>query len=177
MMTEVFIAGFGGQGILFTGRFIAYAGMLAGREVTWLPSYGAEVRGGTANCGVILSDTPIGSPTVTQPDVLIVMNLPSLDKFEKAIAPGGMLLADSSLITREPARKDVVFHSVPATRLASEEGMAKLANMIMIGKLMRESGLCGPGEAERVMRSIIPESRSALVTQNMRAIELGYGFA
>jgi len=174
---NILLAGFGGQGVLFAGKFLAYVGLYGGQEVSWLPSYGAEMRGGTANCSVILSKERIGSPMVPSPDVFVCMNLPSLDKFEKAIAPGGMLLADSSLITREPARKDVVFHSVPATRLASEEGMAKLANMIMIGKLMRESGLCGPGEAERVMRSIIPESRSALVAQNMRAIELGYGFA
>jgi 2-oxoglutarate ferredoxin oxidoreductase subunit gamma len=174
---NILVAGFGGQGILFAGKFLAYVGLFGGQEVSWLPSYGAEMRGGTANCSVILSKERIGSPVVPHPDVFVCMNLPSLDKFEKDIVPGGMLLVDSSLITREPARNDIVSHAVPATRLASEGGMVKLANMIMIGKLMRESGLCGPGEAERIMRSIIPESRKALVAQNMRAIELGYGFA
>jgi len=173
---NILLAGFGGQGILFAGKFLAYVGLFGGQEVSWLPSYGAEMRGGTANCSVILSKERIGSPMVPNPDVFVCMNLPSLDKFEKAIVPGGMLLADSSLITRGPEREDIASHAVPATRLASEGGIGKFANMIMIGKLMRESGLCGPSEAERVMRSIIPESRNALVTQNMRAIELGYEY-
>jgi len=174
---NILLAGFGGQGILFAGKFLAYVGLFGGQEVSWLPSYGAEMRGGTANCSVILSKERIGSPMVPNPDVFVCMNLPSLDKFEKGIVPGGMLLADSSLITRQPVRDDIVSHAVPATQLASDAGMVKLANMIMIGKLMRESGLCDPSEAERVMRSIIPESRKALVAQNMHAIELGYGFA
>ena len=173
---NILLAGFGGQGILFAGKFLAYVGLFGGQEVSWLPSYGAEMRGGTANCSVILSKELIGSPMVPHPDVFLCMNLPSLDKFEQTIVPGGMLLADSSVITREPAREDIVYYAVPATRLAGEIGMVKLANMIMIGKLMAESGLCGLSEAERVMRSIIPENRGAMVAQNMRAIEMGYGW-
>ena len=134
------LSGFGGQGILFAGKFLAYKGLTAGQQVSWLPSYGPEMRGGTASCSVILSDDPVGSPIVSNPDILVAMNLPSFDKFESTVVPGGMIFADSTLIERKSVRDDVkVFYS-PATKLASENGMPTLANMIIVGKLLKELG-------------------------------------
>ncbi|MCL1796419.1 MAG: 2-oxoacid:acceptor oxidoreductase family protein [Clostridia bacterium] len=173
---NVLIAGFGGQGILFAGRFLAHIGLSDGLEVSWLPSYGPEMRGGTANCSVILSEERIGSPIVGRPDTLVVMNMPSLDKYEQSVLPGGMLITDSTLVSRKPERNDIAFHTVPATRLASENGISKLANMIITGMLLRQSGLCGLERAEQVMRGIIPEKRKDLIALNMRAIALGYAF-
>lgn len=168
------LAGFGGQGILFLGKFLAYAGLAQGREVSWLPSYGPEMRGGTANCSVILSASRIGSPIVDQPDVLLCMNRPSLDKFEPDIVPGGMLIADSTLIGRDPARADIRAFAMPATQLASDSGMPKLANMILLGRLLRETGLCDLDAAERVLAKIIPEKKKDLLGANMTALRMGY---
>ena len=135
MTHQFLIAGFGGQGLLFAGKFIVNKGMLEGREVTWLPSYGPEMRGGTANCSVIVSDDPVGSPIVDHPDVLMVMNRPSLDKYEAAVQPGGMIFVDSTLIDRKVERADVTTFYVPATAMASESGITTLANMILTGKI------------------------------------------
>jgi len=173
---NILLAGFGGQGILFAGRLLAHIGLSDGLEVSWLPSYGPEMRGGTANCGVIISKERIGSPIVPNPEVLVCMNLPSLDKFEKSMTPRGTLFVDSSLVTRGPERDDLTFHAVPATRIASDSGIAKLASLIVIGKLLRETGLCGLDKAEQAMRGIVPERHKDLVAQNMQAIELGYAF-
>ena len=137
MTNQILLAGFGGQGILFSGKFLAYDGLLEEREVSWLPSYGPEMRGGTCNCSVILSDTKIGSPIVANPDILIAMNLPSLDRFESAAVPGAKIFVDSSLIDRKVARSDVEAYYIPATRIASDEGLSGLANMIMIGLMIR----------------------------------------
>ena len=122
-MSAILLAGFGGQGILFSGKLLVYSGLLDGKEVSWLPSYGPEMRGGTGNCSVVISDESIGSPLVTAPDVLIAMNLPSLDKFEDSVVPGGTILLDSSLIDRKVTRKDVKVCYVDASRLAEENGM------------------------------------------------------
>ncbi|MBQ2421064.1 MAG: 2-oxoacid:acceptor oxidoreductase family protein, partial [Clostridia bacterium] len=130
--TQYLFAGFGGQGILFSGKFLAYKGLTEGKNVSWLPSYGPEMRGGTASCGVIISDEPVGSPIVSKPDVLIAMNLPSLDKYEDAVAPGGIIFADSTLIERKVNRTDVKVFYIPATGLASENNIPKLANMIVM---------------------------------------------
>ena len=129
---EIVIAGFGGQGLLFSGKVLAYAGLLEGRELSWLPSYGPEMRGGTANCNVILSDSPVGSPIVDHPNVLMVMNAPSLDKYEPAVVPGGYIFLDSTLITREVERDDVKVYRVPATQMANDMGYPGLANMILL---------------------------------------------
>ena len=129
--TKYLFSGFGGQGILFAGKFIAYKGLIEEKQVSWLPSYGPEMRGGTASCSVIVSDEAVGSPIVSTPDVLVAMNLPSLDKYESAVAPGGMIFADSTLIERKVARDDVKVFYIPATALASENGFPTLANMII----------------------------------------------
>ena len=136
--TNILFAGFGGQGILFAGKFVAYKGLLEGKHISWLPSYGPEMRGGTANCSVIVSEDPIGSPIVSKPDVLVAMNLPSLDKYENEVVPGGKIFVDSTLIERKVNRTDVDVYYIPATGLASEKGINTLANMIITGKLLKE---------------------------------------
>ena len=134
--TQILIAGFGGQGILFSGKFIAYKGLMDNLQVSWLPSYGPEMRGGTANCNVILSDDPVGSPIITTPDVLIAMNLPSLQKYVDTVAKGGQIYVDSSLIDAKVERDDVDVFYVPATQMAKDAGIATLANMIIVGNLL-----------------------------------------
>ena len=141
MTTQILLSGFGGQGILFTGKFLAYKGLLADKNVSWLPSYGPEMRGGTASCSVILSDEPVGSPIVSNPDVLIAMNLPSLDRYENDTVKGGMILVDSTLIARKVNRDDVKAFYIPATQMAIDAGVPTLANMILIGKMIKETSL------------------------------------
>ena len=172
--TNILISGFGGQGVLFTGKFLAYEGLLENREVTWLPSYGPEMRGGTASCSVIISDTAIGSPLVPHPDILIAMNLPSLDRFEDAVVPGGMIFYDSSLIERPVKRTDVKAFGVPATKLADEAGMSTLANMIVMGKMLRESGLFPYDAVDRTIQKVVSAKRQNLVELNKKAIAMGY---
>lgn len=172
--TNILISGFGGQGVLFTGKFLAYEGLLENKEVTWLPSYGPEMRGGTASCSVIISDTAIGSPLVPHPDILIAMNLPSLDRFEDAVVPGGMIFYDSSLIERPVKRTDVKAFGVPATKLADEAGMSTLANMIVMGKMLRESGLFPYDAVDRTIQKVVSAKRQNLVELNKKAIAMGY---
>ena len=138
--TQILIAGFGGQGVLFAGKFLAYKGMVQGKQLSWLPSYGPEMRGGTANCSVILSDTPVGSPIITNPDVLVAMNLPSLQKFVDTVVPGGKIFIDSTLIDAKVERADVEVFYIPATQLAKDAGFATLSNMVLTGKVMKETG-------------------------------------
>jgi 2-oxoglutarate ferredoxin oxidoreductase subunit gamma len=176
MNAKILIAGFGGQGILFAGKFLVYAGMLGGSEVSWLPSYGPEMRGGTANCSVIFSDTPIGSPIVDTPDILIAMNLPSLDKFERSVRPGGKLFIDSALIARPAARSDVEAHYVPATRLADERGLQSLANMIMLGRVLAQTPLCPPETVDAAMKKVVPERKKALLSKNLEALRVGAAY-
>lgn len=174
-MTHSFlIAGFGGQGLLFAGKYLANKGMMEGKEISWLPSYGPEMRGGTASCSVIISDTAIGSPLVPHPDILIAMNLPSLDRFEDAVVPGGMIFYDSSLIERPVKRSDVKAFCVPATKLAGEAGMPALANMIVMGKMLRESSLFPYDAVDRTIQKVVSAKRQNLVELNKKAIAMGY---
>ena len=131
--TQIMIAGFGGQGVLFAGKFLAYKGMVQDKQISWLPSYGPEMRGGTANCSVVISDTPVGSPIITNPDMLIAMNLPSLQKFVDAVVPGGVIILDSTLIDAKVERTDVEVFYIPATQMAKDAGFSTLANMILTG--------------------------------------------
>lgn len=176
MTTQILIAGFGGQGVLFAGKFLAYKAMLEDSQVSWLPSYGPEMRGGTANCSIIVSDSPIGSPIVNHPDVLIAMNLPSLDKYEDAVAPGGIIIVDSTLITRKVTRTDVKVFYVPATQMASDEGITTLANMIIVGKLIRECTAISHDNIPEVMGKIVSARHKELLDLNVKAIELGYTY-
>ena len=175
--TQVLIAGFGGQGILFAGKFLAYTGLLGERNVSWLPSYGPEMRGGTANCSVILSDTPVGSPIVTTPDILVAMNLPSLEKYERAAKSGGLILVDSSLIDKKVERTDVKTVYIPATSLATENELSGLANMIMTGALIANAD-CVPEELiEPALKKVVSAKHADLFDKNLEAIKLGMSYS
>ncbi len=174
MTTNLLIAGFGGQGILFAGKFLAYKALLEDRQLSWLPSYGPEMRGGTANCSVILSDEPIGSPIVSRPDVLIAMNLPSLDKYEDAVVSGGTILVDSTLIERKVKRDDVRVFYVPSTAMAHEIGAPTLANMIMVGKFIRETGAVSDEHLEDALHKVVSARHADLFEINLKAIRCGY---
>ena len=171
--TQILIAGFGGQGILFSGKFLAYKGLLDGIQVSWLPSYGPEMRGGTANCNVILSDSPVGSPIITTPDVLIVMNLPSLQKYVDSVAPGGQIYVDSSLIDAKVGRDDVEVFYIPATQMAKDNGIATLANMIIVGHLLENNSELSFEGIEEVVEKLVPPKKAALKDLNMKALALG----
>ena len=170
---QILIAGFGGQGVLFAGKFLAYMGLVDGKQGSWLPSYGPEMRGGTANCSVIISDTPVGSPIVSKPDVLIAMNLPSLDRYEDAVIPGGAIFVDSSLIEREVRRTDVKVCYIPATRLASDNGMPTLANMIIVGKLLGELRDYGESSVDAAVKKVISAKHQDMLDVNKKALEIG----
>ena len=170
---NILISGFGGQGILFAGKVIAYAGLTDGMEVSWLPSYGPEMRGGTANCSVCLSKEPIGSPLVVSPDVLIVMNLPSLDKFIDSVVPGGLVLIDSSIVTKKVQRKDVNVKYIEATKLAEDNGLKGMGNMVLVGKLFKESKLCSDKALDTGILKSVPPSKTKLIDSNRAAVKLG----
>ena len=174
--TQILIAGFGGQGVLFTGKFLAYKGMQEDLQVSWLPSYGPEMRGGTANCSVILSDTPVGSPIITNPDVLIAMNLPSLQKFVDSVVPGGHIFIDSTLISAKVERTDVQVHYIPATQMAKDAGLATLSNMIIAGKVLQECDAVTFDGNRETLESFIPAKKANLIDANCRALQLGYDF-
>lgn len=174
MTTNILLAGFGGQGILFAGKFLAYKGLTEGRELSWLPSYGPEMRGGTANCSVILSDEPIGSPIVSAPDVLIAMNLPSLDKYEASVVPGGSIFVDSTLIDRKVDRNDVKVFYVPSTALAQQIGAPTLANMIMVGKVIKETGAVSYDNLDAALNKVVSARHRDLYDINLKAINTGY---
>ena len=171
--TQFLFSGFGGQGILFAGKFIAYKGLTDGKQVSWLPSYGPEMRGGTASCSVIVSDEPVGSPIVSKPDVLVAMNLPSLDKFESTVVPGGIIFMDSTLIDREVTRTDVTVYKVPATRLAGENNMPTLANMILLGKILSVLGEDAPESIDAALKKVLSAKRADMMEVNLRALKLG----
>lgn len=174
MTTNILLAGFGGQGILFAGKFLAYKGLTEGRELSWLPSYGPEMRGGTANCSVILSDEPIGSPIVSAPDVLIAMNRPSLDKYEASVVPGGSIFVDSTLIDRMVDRNDVKVFYVPSTALAQQIGAPTLANMIMVGKVIKETGAVSYDNLDAALNKVVSARHRDLYDINLKAINTGY---
>ena len=169
-------AGFGGQGILFTGKVVAYTGLLDGHEVSWLPSYGPEMRGGTANCSVCISDRPVASPLVTAPNVLLVMNGPSYDRFIGSVEPGGCVVLDSSMIKTASGRTDLTMAEIPATRLAKENGLGGGANLIMLGRLLKETGFTTLEGIRAGVEKSVPASKKHLLEANIRAIELGYQY-
>ena len=170
---QMLFSGFGGQGILFAGKFIAYKGLIDEKQVSWLPSYGPEMRGGTASCSVIVSDEAVGSPIVSSPDVLIAMNLPSLDKFEASVVPGGMIIADSTLIERKVQRDDVKVFYIPATKLASENGMPTLANMIIVGKLLKELDDFNEDSINAALKKVISAKHADMLEINLKAMSIG----
>ena len=176
MTYETIFAGFGGQGILFAGKVIAYAGMLEGKNVSHLPSYGPEMRGGTANCSVIVSDEDVASPIITEPTALVVMNAPSLDKFENAVVPGGKIFIDSALISRKCERDDADVFTIPATKMANDMGFPKLANMIMVGKLIKETEMFTWEQLEGAVTKLVPAAKAAMLESNLKALQAGYNY-
>lgn len=176
MTTQILIAGFGGQGVLFAGKFLAYKGLVEDLNISWLPSYGPEMRGGTANCSVVLSDMPVGSPIITSPDVLVAMNLPSLQKFVDAVVPGGKIFVDSTLIDAKVERTDVEVYYVPATQMAKDAGFATLANMILMGKVIKETGAVRFDNNLETLESFIPAKKVKLIDINCQALQAGYDF-
>lgn len=175
-MSAVLLAGFGGQGILFAGKQLVTAGMKNGSYVSWLPSYGPEMRGGTCNCSVNIDSEPIGSPLVTAPDILIAMNKPSLIKFEGKVASGGDIVIDSSLIDTGSTRADVNVYAIPATRLANEAGFSKLANVIILGYLIKKTGIFTYEYFKKCLAESAPKSKPELAELNLKAFEIGYGY-
>lgn len=169
-------AGSGGQGIQFSGKQMAKTGMYMGKNVTFLPSYGPEMRGGTSNCTVIVSDEEIGSPSVSNPTLLVAMNLPSFDKFEPLVKSGGIMFCDSTLIDKRSERTDIKAVYVPATALANENGLTGFANVILLGKILRETGIFDYETFTEFLVSAIPPAKSALIEKNKRALALGYEF-
>ncbi|MBQ9228054.1 MAG: 2-oxoacid:acceptor oxidoreductase family protein [Eubacterium sp.] len=176
MTSKILIAGFGGQGILFAGKVLAYKGLVEGKQLSWLPSYGPEMRGGTANCNVIISDEPVGSPIVDDPNVLIVMNLPSLDKYENAAVKGAKIFVDSTLISRKVVREDVDVYYIPATKMAQELGVPTLANMIILGKVIKEAGVVSFDGMEEALKKVVSARKAHLIDVNLKAIKAGYDY-
>ena len=167
---EIIFAGFGGQGILSMGKFLAYGGMEESLNVSWLPSYGPEMRGGTANCSVILTDENIGSPIVYDPSTVVVMNRPSLDKFEKSVVPGGLLIVDSDLVNRESDRKDIDIIKIPAQTIAEEMGSKTIANMILLGALVEKTKVI---PMESLLKALREHGKEKFYEMNKKALEKG----
>ena len=173
---QILIAGFGGQGVLFAGKFLAYKGLVQNKNVSWLPSYGPEMRGGTANCSVIISDMPVGSPIIEKPDILVAMNLPSLQKFVNAVVPGVKIIIDSTLIDVKVERTDVEVFYVPATQMAKDAGFSTLANMILTGKVLKETDAVTYEGNKETLESFIPAKKANLIDVNCQALQAGYDF-
>ncbi len=175
--TSIIISGFGGQGTLFAGQVLAYAALDNGLNVTWIPSYGPEMRGGTASCTVIISSAEIGSPLVRNPDIAVVLNLPSLDKFEPLTKDGGSLVANSSLINRGLERDDLKHVYIPANELAEEIGLSRMANMVMIGGMLKLTPVLPLDAVKQALAEHIPDRHRKTLPMNFDAMERGYAFA
>jgi 2-oxoglutarate ferredoxin oxidoreductase subunit gamma len=176
MQTEIVIAGFGGQGVMFAGQVLAYAALDSNKEVTWIPSYGPEMRGGTANCTVIISDEEIGSPMVLNPKAAIVLNLPSLDKYEPLVAQGGVLVANASLINRQPVRTDVDTVYIPANEIAESLGDKRMTNMVALGALLARLPVLPIEVIKQALKNHLPERHQHLLPVNFKALEMGDQF-
>jgi 2-oxoglutarate ferredoxin oxidoreductase subunit gamma len=177
MQTEIFLAGFGGQGVMFAGQMLAYAAMDAGREVTWIPSYGPEMRGGTANCTVVIADEEIGSPLVQNPPAVIVMNLPSLDKYEAAVKPGGVLIVNSSMVDREVKRTDIASLAIPCNEIAEQAGNKRMANVVAAGALLALLPVLTQEDIASAMKAHMPGRHKELLPKNIEALKRGAEYA
>ncbi len=174
MQTSIVISGFGGQGVLFAGQLLAYAGMDNGYHVTWIPSYGPEMRGGTANCTVIISDDPIGAPLVNNPDIAVALNLPSFEKYEGLVKPGGLFVINSSIVTAVADRPDVDVVYVPANTIAEKQGSTKMMNMAAIGAMLAKRPFLTLDAIKQTLRDHLPASKRKLLEANFHVLELGY---
>ena len=173
MQTEIIISGFGGQGALFAGQLLAYTGLDNDMHVTWFPSYGPEMRGGTAHCVVIIADDEIGAPIVKNPSAVIVMNIPSLDKYESLVRPGGVLVVNTSLVDRNPDREDIAVVLVPANEIAEELGSQRLANLVLLGALLDRLEVLTVEQVGDGLKEHIPAHRRDLLGANLEALQRG----
>ncbi|MEH7254064.1 2-oxoacid:acceptor oxidoreductase family protein [Neobacillus niacini] len=173
MLEEIIIAGFGGQGVMSMGQLIAYAGMLEGKGVSWLPSYGPEQRGGTANCAVVVSDQQVGSPLVTSPSTAIVLNNPSFDKFEPLVRPGGLLIINSSLVARVSERNDIEVIELTATDMANDLGNARVANMILLGAFLEHKKVVTSESIIESLKKVLSSEKHHLIEVNKQALNKG----
>ncbi|HNR01450.1 MAG TPA: 2-oxoacid:acceptor oxidoreductase family protein [Anaerolineaceae bacterium] len=173
MQTEIITAGFGGQGVLFTGQLLTYAAMDEGREVTWIPSYGPEMRGGTANCTVVISNEEIGSPMVSNPQAVIAMNLPSLDKYENKVRAGGVLVVNESMVDRAVARQDIKVVMVKANDIAEELGDKRMTNMVLLGALIANLPVLPLEAIQKALAGHLPERHHKLLPKNYEALKRG----
>jgi len=174
MQKEIIIAGFGGQGVLFGGQVLTYAAMDSGKEVTWIPSYGPEMRGGTANCTVIIADDEIGSPLVKNPPLAIALNLPSFDKYEELLAPGGTLIVNKSMVDRDAHRDDIHVIFIPCNEVAEEIGDKKLLNMVAVGALLTALPELSIQDVEKALEAHLPERHKHLLPKNYEALKRGF---
>lgn len=177
MMQEIILAGFGGQGVMSMGQLLAYAGLVEEKHVSWIPSYGPEMRGGTANCSVTISDEEVSSPIITEPDTLIVLNRPSLEKFEQDVKPGGRLLINSSLIDIESQRQDLQVLKILASELAHEIGNTRVGNMIILGAFVELTRAVSLESVVGALKKVLPEYRHNLIPLNRQALETGMELA
>jgi len=177
MQKEILIAGFGGQGVLFAGQVMAYAAMDTGKEVTWIPSYGPEMRGGTANCTVVIADDEIGSPLVKYPPAVMALNLPSFDKYEELVQPGGVLVVNKSMVDRGASRTDITTIFVPGNELAEEIGDRRLLNMVMVGALLTCLPELRIEDIDSALNAHLPERHKKLLPKNHTALLRGYEYA
>jgi len=173
MQSEIVVSGFGGQGALFAGQLLAYAALDAGMHTTWFPSYGPEMRGGTAHCTTILSDAPIGSPVVRNPRAAIVLNQPSLERYEPLVRAGGVLVVNSSIVASRPKRRDLQALMVPGDALAQELGSPRVANLVLLGALLRALPVLELEQVEATLEHVIPAHRRALLEPNLKALRRG----
>jgi len=177
MQTEIVFAGFGGQGVLFAGQILAFAGMDSGFKVTWMPSYGPEMRGGTANCTIIIADEEIGSPLVRHPQAVVVMNLPSLDKYESTLPENGVLIINGSLVNRDTTRTDIIHVIVPANEIAEKIGNKRLTNMVLLGALLVKLPVLPMSAIDDALKNHLPERHRKFLPANLEALKLGAAFA
>jgi 2-oxoglutarate ferredoxin oxidoreductase subunit gamma len=177
MQKEILIAGFGGQGVLFAGQVLAYAAMDTGHEVTWIPSYGPEMRGGTANCTVVIADEEIGSPLVHHPPAVIALNLPSFDKYESLVQPGGVLVVNESMVDRKARRDDITVLYVPGNEMAEATGDRRLLNMVMVGALLARFDELKLDDVKTALQAHLPAKHQKLIPNNFNAMDKGYAHA
>ena len=176
MTIRLLIAGFGGQGILFFGKLLSYKALFENQEVSWLPSYGPEMRGGTATCSVTISSNLIGSPIIDSPDVLVALNLPSLDKYEDRVRSGGKIFVDSTLVQRKVRRKDVESFYIPSTSISTDLGRSTLANIVLLGKVLKECPALGRDKIDEALKKVVSAQHQALYEINLKAINRGYNY-
>jgi 2-oxoglutarate ferredoxin oxidoreductase subunit gamma len=174
MTSEIIVSGFGGQGIVSSGIILAYAGLLENKHVTFFPSYGAEMRGGTANCSVVVSSDPVASPIVANPDVVVIMNEPSLTRFESTVKSGGMLFFNETLIKSKPKRADISVIPIQANAIAEELGQGRIANMVMLGAVIKKTGILKLDSLKKAQRNRFAKANDTQLNLNEKALERGF---